>query len=183
MVTEGVMQDSGADVGVDPKKIEEWRDMLLKHTKRATLGTVAVPGPGAEVPTKRPLDPDSGWVETPMLTVVLQHERAQLRIAAGALVIATGLALELREEKRQLVEELERYKQQGGGLLQRPSSWAPRPGERVVVEGTFCKRLPMGVCRVALTAETVPVERAGVETAEVNVYPHPEPWPDGDPDG
>jgi hypothetical protein len=68
-----VMQDSGSDTGIAPSKIQEWRWMLYRHTKRASLGTVAVPD----------LDPDNldGWVERPMLNVVMEADRDEVRVA------------------------------------------------------------------------------------------------------
>ncbi len=93
-----VMQDGGSDEPgqVDPQKVDEWRGMLLKHTQRSTLGTVAVPDPETK----------NGYREMPMLTVVLEAERERLQ----------NLREEFEEYKRRIedclpVGELERYKQ------------------------------------------------------------------------
>ena len=77
-----VMQDSGSDDGIAPGKINEWRAMLLRHTKRATLGTVAVPDPEAP----------NGWLELPMLNVVMGADWVQLAEARDLLEEALPLA-------------------------------------------------------------------------------------------
>ena len=93
-----VMQDSGSDDGIAPGKINEWRAMLLRHTKRATLGTVVIPDPEAK----------DGWVERDMLSVVLEAERDRIREFERQ--TETRLAETLRDlpayiDARQLVED------------------------------------------------------------------------------